>query len=337
MPQFILTDLLVTFLIVAGFERLIAFYCDGKYTQITFSGLLWGLSIIVKPFALFYVFCLSIFIIISNLKKWRHSLRAAALFTLAFSLPIGSYVVRNKITYGYYFLTVRDRINLYFYFLPKVITEVEGLDNDDALEKIKERGKYAVTEFASGKGWENMDKYFFKTITEHPLASLKVWFFNNMKTLLGLYTNQLKLLLSERVKGGDCSFFRLPGGWKDRAKAYLTFGTESKFVLFMGLWEVIWSILRYIAVAIALVYLLYNILIVSSVDNILRSHIVSRKTRMPQAIILIGMIGGLFIFGILGLILGPLIVSYLLLLLDFYRTKKSPGLIEQLPLVKKRK
>jgi len=68
-------------------------------------------------------------------------------------------------------------------------------------------------------------------------------------------------------------------------------------------------------------FLLYNVLIVSLVDNILRSYIVSKRTNVPSAVVLIGMIGGLVIFGIAGLVIGPLILAYLLTLLDSFKDK----------------
>ncbi len=72
-------------------------------------------------------------------------------------------------------------------------------------------------------------------------------------------------------------------------------------------------------------------LISSTVDNFLRPMIVSRRTKIHSAIILISMIGGLFLFGILGFILGPLIISYLLIVLEIYRNKQSPRVfIEQI-------
>jgi len=77
---------------------------------------------------------------------------------------------------------------------------------------------------------------------------------------------------------------------------------------------------------LAIGYLLFNVLIVSSVDTIVRSHIVSRKTKVSQAIVLIGMLGGLFIFGILGLILGPLILAYFITFLNAYRRKELSSL-----------
>jgi predicted PurR-regulated permease PerM len=70
-------------------------------------------------------------------------------------------------------------------------------------------------------------------------------------------------------------------------------------------------------------------LIASSVDNILRPLIVSRRTKLHSALVLTGMVGGLFIFGVLGLIIGPLILAYLLIVLEVYRNKKISGVLIQ--------
>ncbi len=70
---------------------------------------------------------------------------------------------------------------------------------------------------------------------------------------------------------------------------------------------------------IATLFLLYNILIVSNIDNVLRLYIISKKTDLSQVIVLVGMIGGLFIFGMLGLILGPLILAYFITFLEAYK------------------
>lgn len=70
--------------------------------------------------------------------------------------------------------------------------------------------------------------------------------------------------------------------------------------------------------------------IISSVaDNFLRPIIVSRRSKIHPAILLIGMIGGLYMFGILGFILGPLILAYLLILLEVYRDRKIKGILIQ--------
>jgi predicted PurR-regulated permease PerM len=68
-------------------------------------------------------------------------------------------------------------------------------------------------------------------------------------------------------------------------------------------------------------------LISNVMDNFLRPIIVSKKTRINSSIVLIGMIGGIFLFGVLGIIIGPLILAYLLILLELYRNKKTSGLL----------
>lgn len=65
----------------------------------------------------------------------------------------------------------------------------------------------------------------------------------------------------------------------------------------------------------------------STIDNFLRPMFVSRRTTMHPALILIGMIGGFLLFGILGFILGPLIIAYLLIVLEIYRNKRVPGIL----------
>ncbi len=78
--------------------------------------------------------------------------------------------------------------------------------------------------------------------------------------------------------------------------------------------------------AIAIGFLVYNIVVVTGLEYFLRIYIVSKRTKLPTVIILVGMIGGLFIFGALGFILGPLILAYFLVLLKAYKEKALSNL-----------
>jgi predicted PurR-regulated permease PerM len=66
----------------------------------------------------------------------------------------------------------------------------------------------------------------------------------------------------------------------------------------------------------------------STIDNFLKPLIVSKRTTLHPALIIVGMIGGFFLFGVLGFVLGPLIIAYLLIVLEIYRDKRSPGLLQ---------
>jgi len=78
-----------------------------------------------------------------------------------------------------------------------------------------------------------------------------------------------------------------------------------------------------------ILFILYNLLIVSTVDNLLRIYIVSKNASMSTIVVLIGMIGGLLIFGILGLIIGPLILAYFLIFLKAYKEKRWQSLFSE--------
>lgn len=64
-------------------------------------------------------------------------------------------------------------------------------------------------------------------------------------------------------------------------------------------------------------------LLSAGIDNIIKPAIVSRRTEMHSSLILFGMIGGLLLFGVIGFILGPLILAYLLIIIEVYRNKRS--------------
>lgn len=65
------------------------------------------------------------------------------------------------------------------------------------------------------------------------------------------------------------------------------------------------------------------------IDNIIRPIFVSRYTNLHPLLVLVGMIGGLFFFGILGFVLGPLIIAYAFIMLEIYRGKQMGGIFVQ--------
>ncbi len=68
-------------------------------------------------------------------------------------------------------------------------------------------------------------------------------------------------------------------------------------------------------------------LISSFSDQLFRPLIVSRKTKLPPALVLIGMVGGFLLLGLLGFILGPLILAYFMIIVEVYRNKNVPSLL----------
>lgn len=68
---------------------------------------------------------------------------------------------------------------------------------------------------------------------------------------------------------------------------------------------------------------IYGGLFVSNIDNFLRPYFLFRSSSLPVYVSLIGTLGGLLFMGIIGLVVGPLILAYALIILEIYSQKKQ--------------
>lgn len=68
---------------------------------------------------------------------------------------------------------------------------------------------------------------------------------------------------------------------------------------------------------------LVGIFLIGMVDNILRPLIIGGRTKMPTIIIFFTVLGGIKFFGLLGLIMGPLVFALFLAIFDIVRTMES--------------
>ncbi|MEN8006711.1 MAG: AI-2E family transporter [Candidatus Krumholzibacteriota bacterium] len=59
-------------------------------------------------------------------------------------------------------------------------------------------------------------------------------------------------------------------------------------------------------------------LVVGSIDNVVRPRLVGKDTQMPDLLILLGTMGGIMMFGVLGLILGPIVAALFVTIWEIY-------------------
>lgn len=71
------------------------------------------------------------------------------------------------------------------------------------------------------------------------------------------------------------------------------------------------------------ILLVYGLAGISSIDNIIKPILISDKVKMHPMIILIGTLGGLYAFGVIGIIAGPLILVFLVTIFNIYEMKEK--------------
>ncbi|MGY4884202.1 MAG: AI-2E family transporter [Nanobdellota archaeon] len=72
-------------------------------------------------------------------------------------------------------------------------------------------------------------------------------------------------------------------------------------------------------------------LISSVIEAFFKPIFISRRSKMNSSLILFGMVGGILLFGLLGIILGPLILAYLFIVIEAFRNKKLPDVVISSP------
>ncbi|HUP22567.1 MAG TPA: AI-2E family transporter [Thermoanaerobaculia bacterium] len=68
----------------------------------------------------------------------------------------------------------------------------------------------------------------------------------------------------------------------------------------------------------AIALLVWGALVVSTIDNFLRPRLVGRDARMSDLLILLSTLGGIFVFGAMGFIVGPIIAALFVAIWDIY-------------------
>jgi len=90
----------------------------------------------------------------------------------------------------------------------------------------------------------------------------------------------------------------------------------------------------------AIILTIWGALVIGTVDNFLRPKLVGEKPRLHELFIFFSVLGGLKVFGILGIVLGPVVLAITLALLDVFRqvekaedeTQQQSTLAEQVAL-----
>ncbi len=127
------------------------------------------------------------------------------------------------------------------------------------------------------------------------------------------------------------------GYWLAGVPAPALFGVLTSFaalVPFVGT-SLIWlplsaAMFFWKGMKIGLFVLLWGAVVVGLLDNVLRPILIGKGARLPIFLLFLGIFGGMKVYGPLGLLLGPLLISCVTVFLQIYReTKNLPHQQEQ--------
>ncbi|MFH0898340.1 MAG: glycosyltransferase family 39 protein [bacterium] len=245
--QFILTEILLAFLLILFFERFTAFIQNQDKLILGISGFILGASIIVKPAALYYLFFLIPAIVLLTQGLLRCKFHAALVFSLCFYIPILGYMTHNMVTFGNFKTGTLKEVNICYWLFPNMLAHANQTNSDIEREKLQRMPSQ-----------KHVMQYFKEFSKQHPLTLVYVWLKNVFKTWVGLFTTNLKVLIDPHVSGGQISYFKMSGSFLQKAFNYATEGTTILWLKIVGFLETLWSIIRLLLVLTTLFFLLMH-------------------------------------------------------------------------------
>ena len=72
-----------------------------------------------------------------------------------------------------------------------------------------------------------------------------------------------------------------------------------------------------------IILIFYGIFVISTIDNFLRPRIIGMKANVHPILVLLGVLGGLNLFGFIGLLLGPVMLALLMTFVEIYEDEKA--------------
>ena len=97
------------------------------------------------------------------------------------------------------------------------------------------------------------------------------------------------------------------------AGAFLVWAPAALFLAFTGTWTR------------AIILVVWGVLVVGSIDNVLSPRLVGHRTRLHELLVFFSVLGGLEAFGVLGVVLGPVIVAVTLAIIEMVRHANRPA------------
>lgn len=73
----------------------------------------------------------------------------------------------------------------------------------------------------------------------------------------------------------------------------------------------------------AVALLVLGVFVISGIDNVLKPLLIGQKTKLPYSLLFLGILGGIQIYGIMGIFLAPAVLSLFFVLIRIYREKFS--------------
>jgi len=283
------TETLFTLLLVSLLITLIRCFQKERFGLAVVSGMLLGVSTLVRPIVIYFAAPLLIYVFLSRF-KWRKLAQWAVILgiQLAFITP---WVIRNKVVFGEYFYTTISDVNLLRFHAAPLKAGLQGIPRDEAQLQLELEGTQGRTDFNEAGYYRRYGKAARRYLLKHPLPYIGSLFMGGLATLL------YPLPMSDMG-----FYFRGPDNLPTPGVAQSVMVEVMRGRVFPAL-KIAWDErLHYFGLAVFIIFLVYSVYHLLKLGAGLRAYIV-RGFGDPA--MLLFLITGLYFLGLLGFGISP--------------------------------
>lgn len=184
---YILTETIYTTIFLFALFYFIKAIKTNQLKFFLFTGILYGISALIRPISQFYIYCIFAFTLIYYYKNWKNGIRFSSVIIIAYFITIAPWCARNYNEYGHFALSNIKGYNLLFWNA----SYYEAKRQHKTIEEINES---FIPELEK-MGWRQDSNPFDKEKYDGELANkiIKANFADYLKTHL---TGTVKIHLS---------------------------------------------------------------------------------------------------------------------------------------------
>jgi predicted PurR-regulated permease PerM len=71
----------------------------------------------------------------------------------------------------------------------------------------------------------------------------------------------------------------------------------------------------------AAILFIFGVLVISLLDNVIKPAVIGEKTKLPYFLLFFGILGGLKLYGFMGIFVAPVVLSLFFALIQIYQEK----------------
>jgi 4-amino-4-deoxy-L-arabinose transferase-like glycosyltransferase len=250
MNTLVMTETLFTFLLLVCIFFFIRYLKVKNYKLLIISALFCGGTILCRPIGFFLPFFLSFFLFFSLKKEFKKVLFHVFTFCVIVFISVSPWLVRNKVVFGHYFLSVIREHNMQNYEAAAIYSELHGRSLAESQSILRWKTFREFKGDANAQPYEYA-KYIESQAIDYTLENPAIYLKHHVKQFILFFLKPCRAYVDIQLGNWGSGYNTIP---KDYPVFDYLFKHNSKFTIVLVLFQMFILLLMYPFILISFFY-----------------------------------------------------------------------------------